>query len=129
MCSEHDVTYLLSTTPNSWLVSRREFVNLRRKKMISADEYVCVERCTEHASAPNRENESIIRAKTVESAVSIKKCKDDPNCIEIVAISSLNLGGWVPDFLLMQSMKSSPDQQWSEMETAYNEYVKEHNKK
>jgi len=121
--SEHDVIYMLSTTPNSWLVSKRDFCNLRRSKFISPDEYVVVERWTDHILAPDRSAESIVRAKTMEAAVSIRRGKN--NGVEVTSINCINLGGWISDSLVSWTMKSTPDLQFEETQLAYDMYVKE----
>jgi hypothetical protein len=126
----HDIVYVLTTTPNSWVVSSREMITARTWKYFTDDdglEYVvCVEKHTEHAKYPDSlaQSNGYVRAKVMFQVCMFKQNKNNPDgqC-DWVLITAIDAGGWVPQFVMDWLIKLAPDTAAKEMEVGHAKLV------
>jgi len=126
----HDLVYVLTTTPNSWVVSSREMITARAWKYFTDDdglEYVvCVEKHTEHPSYPDSlaQQNGYVRAKVLFQVCMFKQSKKDPSgqC-EWILITAIDAGGWVPQFVMDWLIKLAPDTAAKEMDVGHAKLV------
>ena len=126
---------MVSKTPSSWIVAQRDFCTVRRKKCVNKEEWVCVERSTEHALAPIKEEQGIIRGIAHEIASLFKRNKENPSNIDYITVSQIDLKGWISEtvcttvitLLLLQfitmALRAAPEDTLNQIEAAYKAYV------
>jgi hypothetical protein len=128
----HDIVYVLTTTPNSWIVSQREMVTARAWQFFKDPndglEYVVlVERYVERDDVPV--NENYVRAKVLFQVCLIKQSAANPeNECDWTFITVMDIGGWVPQWIIDFLLTLAPGSIAKEMETGHAYYMQLKNK-
>lgn len=125
--NRHDVVYVLTTSPNTWVVSQREMLTARAWNYFTDDEgleyVVMVEKFTERDDVPP--SDTHVRAKVLYQVCVFKQCATNPDTeCDWTFIMVMDVGGWVPSWIMDWLIKLAPDSVAREMEGGYAELSK-----
>lgn len=115
--SEQDVIHVLGKSPNSWLVSPREFCSARRWQK-QQDAYILMERWCEHEQVPV--TQGYIRAQVLQ-VTHITSNKN--NQCHLKMINSMNMGGYVPAWLFKTMISQIPAQILGDLQQTHAKYL------
>lgn len=114
---------LLGKSPNSWIVTPREFCNARKWQQVHSNKHVIVERSCEHANVPPAQG--YIRAHIAQQVIELEATS--ANACMFKQFTVMNMGGWIPTWFFSFAMSQIPQQFVTDLHQIFERFAKQKN--